>query len=296
MAGAVAFVFGLCALSFAAGCVLTVVMLRRSESAEEVPAQIAEPPVAAPVEEQGEQPALRWPTEDFTAKPIHRNPVVGFVGVPSVEPARAPVVLELVPDPEPEPVVERKPVFVSVAELDLAPRPEVVTGRETAVLPMPDREPETVLLPVVELEPETLHLSVSELASEPETVHLRMSDLKPEPEAKPEPVRLTMPEPVHLPTPEPETVAAASPVPAPESELEAFWAPGPVAVPEPAFEPESTMVGVLDSKSEAEPEQVSGANASPVVPPRQTPPAQTNEFRERYLQTFEAARRRSSSH
>jgi hypothetical protein len=291
MAGAVAFVFGLCALSFAAGCVLTAYMLRRSDSAEEVPAQVAEPPAAAPAAEQGEQPQLRRPIEDFTSRPIHRNAVVGFVGVPQAEPAPAPVVLELVPDPEPEPVVEPEPVLLSVAELDLAPELEVVTGRETTVLPMPEREPQTILLPRIEAEPETVHLAVSDLAAEPATVHLRMADLKPE--AMPEPVRLAMPEPVRLPAPEPEPAPLeSSPAPAPASELEAFWAPAPVLAPEPqaALESETTMVGVLDSEPEADAEPE--PKGSPVVPPQHAPPADTKEFRERYLQTFEAARRR----
>ncbi|PRY42826.1 hypothetical protein [Umezawaea tangerina] len=79
MAGAVAFVFGLCALSFAVGCVVTAVMLRGEEAVPEV--------VPAPV--------VVWPPEGGGERPVHRNPVVGveFEG-----PLAS--VIELVPVPE----------------------------------------------------------------------------------------------------------------------------------------------------------------------------------------------------
>lgn len=92
MSGAVAFVFGLCALSFAGGCVLTAVMLRRE------PEPVPEP---EPVVEAAEQSAaqVRWPPEDYGAKPIHRNPVLGLPEVPpATRPARP--ALALVPHPE----------------------------------------------------------------------------------------------------------------------------------------------------------------------------------------------------
>ncbi|MEO6082729.1 MAG: hypothetical protein ABIQ18_06445 [Umezawaea sp.] len=73
MAGAVAFVFGLCALSFAAGCVVTAIMLRASVAEEETAPPQADPIPLAP---QPEQLELRWPDDHFTSKPIHRNPVV----------------------------------------------------------------------------------------------------------------------------------------------------------------------------------------------------------------------------
>src|SRR3954454_7033737 len=73
MAGAVAFVFGLCALSFAAGCVVTAIMFRTSEAEEETAQPQADPIPLAP---QPEQLELRWPDDHFTSKPIHRNPVV----------------------------------------------------------------------------------------------------------------------------------------------------------------------------------------------------------------------------
>ncbi|MCC8245832.1 hypothetical protein [Saccharothrix luteola] len=66
----VAFVFGLCALSFAAGCVLTAVMLRREQPPEPTP----QPAPAAPM------PRFEphFPPEDYATKPIHRNPVMGI--------------------------------------------------------------------------------------------------------------------------------------------------------------------------------------------------------------------------
>jgi hypothetical protein len=105
MAGAVAFVFGLCALSFAAGCVVTAFMLRRPEPVDE-PAPVPEPAAAEPEPApQEEQLELRWPTEDFATRPIHRNPVVGLP-MPEPEPEPEPVT-EV--EPEPEPVVEEVP-------------------------------------------------------------------------------------------------------------------------------------------------------------------------------------------
>lgn len=97
MSGAVASVFGLCALSFAAGCVLTAVMLRR----EQPPGPESEPVVDPP--EPGVR--LQWPPEEYTTRPIHRNPVIG---IPAALPAREPgrPTLALVPDPDPEEPVQ----------------------------------------------------------------------------------------------------------------------------------------------------------------------------------------------
>jgi len=207
MAGAVAFVFGLCALSFAAGCVVTAFMLRRPEPGDE-PAPVLEQawPEPAPRTEQLE---LRWPSEDFVSKPIHRNPVVGFAVVPE-------------PEAEPEPVAE------------VVPEPE------------PEPEPE----PVAEVVPES------------------------EPEPEPEVVAVVEPVPVVEPEPEPEPVMAQAPVAEP--------APEPEPVPAPAPEPE-----VKPAAPEAQ-------AAPPNLPSQPAPPANDSEFRQRYLRTFEAARRRSS--
>ncbi|MFE9745503.1 hypothetical protein ACFYOT_11405 [Saccharothrix saharensis] len=87
----VAFVFGMCALSFAAGCVLTAVMLRREPPPEPRPEPAPAPP--PPFE-------LRFPPEDYATKPIHRNPVMGLPpALPTQRPARPNLVV--VPDPKP---------------------------------------------------------------------------------------------------------------------------------------------------------------------------------------------------
>ncbi|NUT49105.1 MAG: hypothetical protein HOV94_17620 [Saccharothrix sp.] len=89
MAG-VAVVFGLCALSFAAGCVLTAVMLRQDPP----PDPVREPP--APPRPA---PAPPFPPEDYATKPIHRNPVMGL---PTALPPSTRPTLALVPDPAPD--------------------------------------------------------------------------------------------------------------------------------------------------------------------------------------------------
>lgn len=89
MTGTVAIVLGLCALSFAAGCVLTAVMLKRGEAEPEAGAAVAQGP--APEEPEPPEPRsgpagepagdrleLRWPEDDFATRPIFRNPVVGL--------------------------------------------------------------------------------------------------------------------------------------------------------------------------------------------------------------------------
>ncbi|MGM1063690.1 hypothetical protein [Saccharothrix sp. Mg75] len=92
MAGAVAFVFGLCAVSFAAGCALTVAVLRRGPAPEDEP--VRRTALVEPEARVAEQP---WPPEDYATRPIHRNPVLG---IPRALPAQPR--LSVVPDPEPE--------------------------------------------------------------------------------------------------------------------------------------------------------------------------------------------------
>ncbi|XVS63349.1 hypothetical protein ACQPYE_34605 [Actinosynnema sp. CA-299493] len=99
----VAVVFGLCALSFAAGCVLTAVMLRREQPPEPTPQPALAPAPPAPVSEP------QFPPGDYATRPIHRNPVMGFpVALPAPErlrsaprPAPRPN-LVVVPDPVPD--------------------------------------------------------------------------------------------------------------------------------------------------------------------------------------------------
>ncbi|GGP46746.1 hypothetical protein [Saccharothrix coeruleofusca] len=129
-----AVVLGLCALSFAVGCVLTAVMLRRTE-AEEVeraeegedgmvtepaPAEPAPPQPAPAPEPDGERLELRWPEDDFATRPIFRNPVVGLPVRPAGEElAEAPweatseatvrKAPEEAPEPPPESAAEPEP-------------------------------------------------------------------------------------------------------------------------------------------------------------------------------------------
>lgn len=73
--------------------------------------------------------------------------------------------------------------------------------------------------------------------------------------------------------------------------------PEPDAEPDPEPEPEPEPETVL-SEPEPEPERKPEAVALPAQPeaPRAEQPVVVDEFRRRYLRTFEAARRRSSGH
>lgn len=187
----VAVVFGLCALSFAAGCVLTAYMLRREP---EPPA----PPVAAPEVPQVELKLdVVWPPEDYATKPIHRNPVMGLpVTERPTEPARP--ALTLVPDLQP--VVDEP-----------APRPlEVVP--EPADDPEPAAEPDDAPEPVVVEVPARPEPVLVELPEQPEPVVVELPEPEPEPglvaevPAQPEPVEPVRPEPA----------VPAQPVPLPD--------------------------------------------------------------------------------
>jgi hypothetical protein len=86
-----AVVVGLCALSFAAGSVVTAAVLRR----ERTPVAAPEPVVWAP--EPTADPG--WPPEDYVTRPIHRNPVLGLpTALPAPSPGSARPALALVPD------------------------------------------------------------------------------------------------------------------------------------------------------------------------------------------------------
>ncbi|XVV02382.1 hypothetical protein ACQPW3_34210 [Actinosynnema sp. CA-248983] len=236
MSGAVAFVFGLCALSFAAGCVLTAYMLRREPEPERPPAPAPElPPVELKLD-------VVWPPEDYATKPIHRNPVMGLpVTERPAEPARP--ALTLVPELEPV-VDEPEP---EAAEPDIAP------GLDIA--PEPEAEAEAA-------EPE---------AAEPEAAEPEAA----EPEA-------AEPEAAEPEAAEPE---AAEPVVG-ESEV----APEPVVVEVPA-QPEPVVVEC----PEPEPVAEVPVRAEPQVPAQPLHLPDPSEFRQRYLRSFEAARKRTST-
>ncbi|MEU7530642.1 hypothetical protein AB0A74_33275 [Saccharothrix sp. NPDC042600] len=223
MSGAVAFVFGLCALSFAAGCVLTAYMLRREPEPEAPPAVAPEPP---PVELKLD---VVWPPEDYATKPIHRNPVLGLpVMERPAEPARP--ALSLVPDLQP--VVEESEPRPLEAVPEPADDPE--PAAEPADEPAAGVEAEPVPEPVV---PEPIVVAVP---------------------AQPEPVV------VELPEREPVAEAPARPEPV------VVEPPGPEAVAEGPARPE------------------------PVVPAQPVQLPDPTEFRQRYLRSFEQARRRTS--
>ncbi|MFE2751977.1 hypothetical protein ACFXGA_08220 [Actinosynnema sp. NPDC059335] len=90
-----AVVFGLCALSFAAGCVLTAVMLRRDQP----PPEPVPEPAPAPREPEFAAP---FPPEEYVTRPIHRNPVLGMPTALAPAPAPTRPTLVLVPTPRPE--------------------------------------------------------------------------------------------------------------------------------------------------------------------------------------------------
>lgn len=133
MSGAVA--FGLCALSFAAGCVVTAVMLRREQPPPLAPEVEPPPSPVVAVEPPAE---ARWPPEDYVGKPIHRNPVMGLpTALPAPEPTRP--VLVLVPGLEPgEPVEPTR-----VRRMRVVPDP-----------PEPPNEPEPPVLALAEPDPD----------------------------------------------------------------------------------------------------------------------------------------------
>lgn len=188
MSGAVALVFGLCALSFAAGCVLTAYMLRREPEPERPPAPAPEAP---PVELKLD---VVWPPEDYATKPIHRNPVMGLpVTERPAEPSRPALTLvpELEPtldDPEPE-AAEPEP---ETAEPEIAPEPgaaEPEVAPEPVVVEVP-AQPEPVVVECPEPEP------VAEVPAQPEPVVVELPE-----QVEPEPVADVPAQPVHLPDP-----------------------------------------------------------------------------------------------
>lgn len=180
----VAFVFGLCALSFAAGCVLTAVMLRREQPPEPVP----EPVPAAPV------PVFepRFPPGDYATRPIHRNPVMGIpTALPAPDRPNPRPNLVVVPDPVPG---TEKP-----ARQDEVRRMHVVrTEPDTEPESKPEAEPES------EAEPKSRPKSEFESEAEPEPER----EPEPESEAEPKPKSGAETEPV---APVAESAEAAGP-------------------------------------------------------------------------------------
>ncbi|KOX12687.1 hypothetical protein ADK67_46510 [Saccharothrix sp. NRRL B-16348] len=176
----VAFVFGLCALSFAAGCVLTAVMLRREQPPEPVP----EPVPAAPV------PVFepRFPPGDYATRPIHRNPVMGIpTALPAPDRPNPRPNLVVVPDPVPgtekparQDEVRRMHVVRTEPDTEPESKPEAEPERESEAAPVSGAAPKPEPKLEVELKPE----SEAEPMSEPESE----AEPKPKSGAETEPV------------------------------------------------------------------------------------------------------------
>ncbi|ONI83340.1 hypothetical protein ALI22I_32960 [Saccharothrix sp. ALI-22-I] len=127
-------------MSFAAGCALTAVMLSRERTPEPAPEPVVD--VRLPTLD------LVWPPEDYTTKPIHRNPVMG---IPAALPAPSRPALALVPDPEPEVPVRQDEVRRMHVVRD-TPEPE----RALAALPIqPQAKPDSLPKPTALPEPAT---------------------------------------------------------------------------------------------------------------------------------------------
>jgi hypothetical protein len=327
MAGAVGIVFGLCVLSFTLGAALMYVVLRRREDAAA--------PSEEPVEEPGslagsrsdawvDKPAVEPVAEFYDSRPIHRNPVMGL---PQMEPALAvlagPVAesLEASKASESEAGSGSDEAVGSVAEVRLlagpgsaaarlAAGPELVADAEWAAGRglVADAEQAAGAEPLAEAEraAELELVAENELAAEAGLVAEPESLAGPEPVAVAEPVAesglLADPEPGA----EAETVGAAGydqdgdfdpplgEVEAPESIVAAGTdSPGIVEeAPEPADADES------EKAAEAVAETVVSTALPPPAAPQpveRTTWVEREDFRQRYLRTFEEVRRKAGS-
>ncbi|SDL48402.1 ribonuclease R [Lentzea albidocapillata subsp. violacea] len=286
MAGAVGIVFGLCVLSFTLGAALMYVLVRRREDAD------SREPAASEARDERmwvRKPAAVEPVDDeYDSRPIHRNPVMGL---PQMEPALAALA---------EPVVKPAPM----AEPELAATPELVarpalaaeSERSVGLAPVAEFEPVDELTPVAEFEPVTKAEQVTKAAPA----------MKPEPVVEREWLA------------EPETVGAAR-----------YDRDGDLVPPMGDFEaPESTVAPSTDSPEtvakhaeptdpatealaettveapaeETEPEPAPSPAGQTALPPPATPQpvehttwVEREDFRQRYLRTFEEVRRKAGS-
>ncbi|HWO59324.1 MAG TPA: hypothetical protein VNO31_04740, partial [Umezawaea sp.] len=253
MAGAVAFVFGLCALSFAAGCVVTAVMLRHPDPAEDAPVPTA-PPQPEPV------PPLRLslPSAEVAAKPIHRNPVVGLPAPVALEHGdAAPAALALAPDPTFTGVFDPPPARLPVVVEEPAAEPlevaEPKAERSFAALPNNGRanwvqvDPWTgrSLYEEQELLLEAACTPVARPEAEPNTLRVMIAETEP----VAEPVAEVVPMPGEEPSgPVHEAIPTARNGQRSEVERELVARPElsvrpeSVAEPEPAIAPEADVV------------------------------------------------------
>ncbi|HEX6342026.1 hypothetical protein [Umezawaea sp.] len=323
MAGAVAFVFGLCALSFAAGCVVTAVMLRHTDPAEEAE-QNAALPNPEPAPPPAEPLALPAPPE-LAAKPIHRNPVVSRPIPISLEHGdAAPAALALAPDPVFTGVFDPPPARLPVLVAEV--HDESLTGELPAYQdPEPERNTRSATehvahtwspappLPISGRTPRgrpdwrALHAEQAILLKaacganpwstpeQPTTLHVVQNAARPAEQQAEERGATAQPPAVAEPQPDPVPAESAQAdhgqrreitlelLPQPKTEQDLVFASCSGLVTEPS-DPEPA---VPEQATHQEPEQ------EPVVPEQQAPGVDA-EFRRRYLRTFEAARRKST--
>ncbi|WP_329789426.1 hypothetical protein V1227_34650 [Lentzea sp. DG1S-22] len=270
-------------LSFTLGAALMYTLVRRRE--ETALAESARP----------EQPAERtWvpkPTtvepvaDDYDTRPIHRNPVVGLS---QLEPALASLS---------EPV--SGPVLRSVPRLDLRAVGEV-PPEPVPVEPQPAVEPRPAVAakPAVAAEAEELELLVEfGDAGEPVTAKAPIA-------AAPIAAAPIAAAPIAAAIPEP--AVAPEPTAGPERD------PAPVAEDaEPSDEPETVGAARYDQDGDFEPPvgepeapepTVAAGTDTPVLPPPAAPQpveratwVEREDFRQRYLRTFEEVRRKADS-
>ncbi len=331
MAGAVAFVFGLCALSFAAGCVVTAIMLRNTDPAEEQRPQ-QHPTIPQAETPLPEEPELHWPPDDFTSKPIHRNPVMGLRGPPTLH-------LAPVPDSTTAPLltlveqVKTRPPTLSLVGGPSEPHPATESDDEIARPKTAEKDPATDHPTTSPKTPHTLDQPAGRLPADAPTALPPTTDNSAPPteqpripaipqaianttpsdeqEARPDNAKAetqptTQPQKHHPDQPHKAKPAPKDPahnkkrreiklklVPQPETAQEA-------AAPPAAMEPDTMFAsrsGLVSEQQEATeplvPEQGVGSKPESTVPAQQTL-TRNDEFRKRYLRTFEAARRRSN--
>lgn len=268
MAGAVGIVFGLCVLSFTLGAALMYIVLRRREDAASTVASSADSEApAGRADDWVAKPAVVEPVaDDYDSRPIHRNPVVGL---PQMEPALAVLAEPVAVVAEPESAVRVEPLVgpgaepvADVVELGVGPEPVL----EVVAVPVSLMDADAELEPVAELEPEPVAAVLAE----------------PEPAAELEPVAEQEQEP------EPGAAAEAGPK---NVSAGGYDRDGDLQPPLGELEaPESTVAPSTDSPVST---RLPGPSAP--QPVEHATLAEREDFRQRYLRTFEEARRKASS-
>nr|XP_046270870.1 mucin-5AC [Scatophagus argus] len=180
---------------------------------EELPAEAATEPSAAPEVMSRQTEVVEEKTLDTTPEPVSA-PAQAVVQEPTPETLREPTP-EPIREPTPEPL--REPTPEPLRE----PTPEPI--REPTPEPLREPTPE----PIREPTPEPIREPTPEPIREPTPEPIR--------ELTPEPIREPTPEPVREPTPEP--IWEPTPKPVREPTPEPMWEPTPEPVREPSPEP-----------------------------------------------------------